>query len=314
MKAIAKNYSSTYLYSKGEYERNLISFLIKSGVVDKTSESFQDIVYEVKKRQETTSLVNVLLRNDVVLVYNPGNAAPRTFKVFTASDIKNGNKNIKKIYIDVTDIFDIEGHNYKCKKVDVLIAHLISAMNQIIYYKAPERIVNNSNILNHGTEAFVDMFNYVLGFLRVNSYYGIGRDRILYLIALYYQICIMGKDPTDSVKNLARKVSKISAKDAEVVDILWKDEDMQNINTFITALSRITKSEELTTELFIDKWIYLFGVSTVFAPELYTAFATALTDCYSGTYINNLKTIEKVCGNSMLDFTNALFKIGSESI
>lgn len=314
--SLIKNYSSTYLYGKGEYERNLFSYLIKSKEIDKESDYFMDIIYDVKRNQQTASLVNVLMRNDVVLLYNHnGNPTPRSFKVFTSADVRSGDtKKSLKTFIDVTDIFIFDNGIYTCKKIDYLVSYLVSAMNQIIYFNKPERILNNSSIIVYSTEAFVEMINYVLGFLKVNSFYGMNKDKILYVSALYFQMNLLSKDATDSVKNLAKKVSKISIRDAELADILWKEEDMENIDTFIKALARITKSELLTTELFIDKWISLFGPSTTFAMELYIAFSTMLTDCYCGSYINNLKTIEKVAGNSVLDFTNALFKVGSGSI
>lgn len=309
----AKNYSSTYLYNKGEYERHIVKYLIGSKEIDKEADYFKDIIYEVKKRQQTSQLVNVLMSNRVVLLHNLQSGTARSFRVFTAGDIRNGDKKTLKTYIDVTDIFieDAPGV-YHCDKIDNLVAYLISAMNQVIYYKRPDKIVNNSSIISSGTGAFVSLINYVFGYLKVSGFFGPSKEKILYLAGIYFQTNLLSKDMTDSVKNYARKASKISMKDAEIVDILWKEEDMENIDAFIKMIARITKSKELTTEVFIDKWIYLFGTSTTFATELYIAFATMMSDCYCASFINNYKTIEKATGNDMLDFTNALFKVGSE--
>ena len=60
--------------------------------------------------------------------------------------------------------------------------------------------------------------------------------------------------------------------------------------------------------------MYKYGPGTVFALELFPAFATMLTDAYVGAYINNQKSIEKIAGPSMVEFTKALLSIGAESV
>ena len=69
-----------------------------------------------------------------------------------------------------------------------------------------------------------------------------------------------------------------------------------------------------TVDVFIERWRYLFGRGTQFGAELYPAFATILTNAYSGTYLVNQNTIEKVAGKEMVTFTTTLLSIGRESI
>ena len=57
---IAKTYASAYLYSKGNYEKNLVNFIMTADEIDKDSEAFKDIKFDVKRRQIDSSLIKVL--------------------------------------------------------------------------------------------------------------------------------------------------------------------------------------------------------------------------------------------------------------
>ena len=304
--------SDTYLYTKGDYGRNIVKFLINSTEVNKTSEDFNDIIYEVKKRQTSASILNTLMNDKVVLLIAPsGGALPRAFKVFTATDIRYGDRKDKKVYIDVTEIMSYNVNGYVCNNISILITYLMSAMNHIIYYNEPRRILNNSSIVISATEAFVDMFNYVLGYLKVSNY-GLWKDRLTYLVAMYCQVNLLSKNGSDSARAMAKKISKLSQRDCDIMEMLYTEDDFATIDTFINKIKSTIKAEHLTTEVFVDKWMYLFGSGTYFGCELYVAFATMLIDCYNGVFINNSKSIEKVAGNNMIEFVNALLKVGSD--
>ena len=47
---------------------------------------------------------------------------------------------------------------------------------------------------------------------------------------------------------------------------------------------------------------------------LLLAFASMLTDAYVGAYLNNQKTIEKIVGTNMIEYTKALLQIGADSV
>ena len=46
----------------------------------------------------------------------------------------------------------------------------------------------------------------------------------------------------------------------------------------------------------------LGGPQTAFGLEYFPNFSTILTDAYTGVYLNNQKTIEKICGTSMIGY------------
>ena len=87
-----------------------------------------------------------------------------------------------------------------------------------------------------------------------------------------------------------------------------------NIKYFIREVGKILRLNKLTLEVFVEKWIFLFGTGTHFALELFPSFASMVTDAYVGCYINNQKTIEKIIGRDMVNFSNIIFKIGSDAI
>ena len=65
---MAKTYASTYLYSKyNEYEQKTIDFILKADRIDQNSSEFADIIYEVRRRQISPTIVQVLKSTNVVM-------------------------------------------------------------------------------------------------------------------------------------------------------------------------------------------------------------------------------------------------------
>lgn len=308
----AKNYAETFLYGKGNYERNITEFIVKSEIVDKQDSSFDNVRFEVKKRQTNTCICKVLDAPNVVLLIGK-TQLPRTFKVFAARDIKSGS-NTLKVFIDVTSlIIERNGeYNVSPRDTDILISYLVSAMNTLIYYADPSRVILNSDMIKFGTICFAHLFTYIIDYLRIGNVDKV-REKTLYLSSIYYQVCLLSLENDQSnVKSRAIKISGLNKREAEIVDILTKADAYENINTFINALAIVLKTPDLRVDNFMEKWIQSFYSGTNFAVEMYPAFSTMLTDAYIGSYRNNQKLIEKLCGKEMVDYTNALFKVGSE--
>lgn len=314
MDAKIKNFGDSYLYNKSntEIEKSLMKFMMSSEIVDKTNKSFDDIKYEIKRRQVTSSLLKVLMSEHIILLKNNVELS-RAFKVFAAKDIISGD-NKTKVFIDVTNIIKSDNGVYSVnsRNVDILVSYLLNAMNTFIYYVQPNRLLNNTTLVDTGTQAFADMFTYVIDYLRVGGVDNV-RERTKYMSALYYQCGLLCKDMTDSVRNRARKIAGINQREADVIETLMGPEPFTNIDVFIKALAKALRIDgQLKLDNFIDKWAFVFGSGTQYGTELYTSFASILTNAYVGSYINNQKTIEKVLGRTLVDFTNALFKVGSE--
>ena len=64
----------------------------------------------------------------------------------------------------------------------------------------------------------------------------------------------------------------------------------------------------------VEKWIYLYGINTLFGLEYYPALSAMLTDAYVGSYINNQKTIEKVVGNTLVSYSKNIIARGGDLV
>ena len=70
MEAKVKNFGDSYLYKIGNFEKELMKFMMSAEVIKKDHPSFEDIKYDVKRRQVTSSLMKVLMSDNIVLLRN----------------------------------------------------------------------------------------------------------------------------------------------------------------------------------------------------------------------------------------------------
>ena len=87
-----------------------------------------------------------------------------------------------------------------------------------------------------------------------------------------------------------------------------------NLKFFSESLAEVLHLNKLTIDVIVEKWMTIYGTGTVFALEIFPAFASMITDCYVGAYLNNQKTIEKIIGSSMVEYTKVLLSIGADSV
>lgn len=311
MNARIRTYGDTFLYPKGNYEKAVYKFLMSANRIEKNDRSFEDIRYEVKRRQMYKSIVNVLDHNNVVLLYNINDPLPRSFKVFTCKDVRAGDGK-KRVFIDVSGIIDDKNGQYTInnRSVDTLIAYLLAAMVELIYYTDPTKIVNRNAIVTSGGESFAKLVFYIVDYLRVGNVEKI-REKVFYISSRYFEECLLQKSGT-TVENRAKNLSGLTTREIDVLNLYIEPNSFKNLDTFIRTLSKALKDERLDTTTFFEKWRWLYGPSTAFATELYTAFSKMLTDVYVAAYINNQKTIEKVLGDSFIKYTKDLLQIGSD--
>ena len=316
---MAKTYAGTHLYSQySEYEKKIFNFIMNATEIDKDIPEFEDIKYEVKKRQVSNSLIKVLESKSIVLLSND-EPMSKAFKVFCAKDIKGPKKDVMKVFIDCSNIIkkDENTGRYVCKgnNIDMFISYLVSAMHTYIYYADEGRIVSNNNIMKVGAQAFANLFTHCVDYVCKISAMPSTKNKCMYLAALYYLSNLLGKDHTnDACRRIAMKVSGISDREAGIVDIQIKEESMLNIRFFMECVSSVLKLNKLTLDVIVERWMTIYGTGTVFALEMFPAFASMLTDAYVGAYLNNQKTIEKIAGTNMIEYTKALLQIGADSV
>lgn len=309
-----KSYANTYLYNKSNNEALLFDFLMKAEEINKLDESFEDIKHDVKKRQVSNSLVKVLDSKKVILLRHT-TRLPRAFKVFVAKDIKGDKTN--KVFIDCTDIISYVDGRYICNSnnIDILVAYLVSAINQLVYYVDPKRLIMRDEIIKSGSKCFSSLFTHIVDYLYKISNVSSSRDKCIYLSTMYYLVNILGKDINETTKYLCRSNSGLSEREEELILIqIDQEKSFSNIKIFMQEVSDILRLPKLTLDAFLDKWLYVYGAGTQYALELYPAFATMITNVYVGCYLNNQKTIEKITGREMVNFSTAILKVGAESV
>ena len=305
---VNKTYADTLIYKQGGYEENLFKFIMNAERIDKASPDFADIQYQVKRRQVTITLNRILMDPKIVLCKSPS-SLPKSFKVFAAKDVKTDK--VLKVFIDVSDIMRNVDGAWKCSNIDLLIAYLVSALTQILYFSQSKSILMNSTLTSTGSEAFAKLFTNIVDYLYKISLSHDKMDGCTFLAVLYYNTNILGNEyNSTTVIDLAKKISKISDRQAEVLMVKLNSDSFKNIAGFVKAVSEALKIDGLKLDTFIEKYIYLYGPGTVFSLEYFPAFASVLTDTYVGCYNNNQKTIEKVAGTTFVEFTKTLFRVG----
>lgn len=303
-----KKYSDTYLFRKyPNYNKQLFEFLMSAERIDKNSAAFENIAYEIKRRQVSNALYKVMLSNNVVLCLS-NKPLPKAFKTTVADDIKTDKK--PRVFIDLSDCVVLKDGIYTCRNIDWIISYLVNATTAYIYRLHPNKLTNNQTIIKEGADAFASLFTYVIDRIYKISSVQTLRKRIMYISALYYQVSILEKPFTDSVKAIAMKTANIESRDAQIVDLQIDDKTFIDIDSFIASLTRIFKFNGLTTDVVVAKWMEFYGTGTVFALEFFPAFAAMLSDTYVGGYINQQLTIEKITSQSMVKFTKAVLQIG----
>ena len=201
------------------------------------------------------------------------------------------------------------------REPEVLISLLTSAITNLMYYKMPEKLFSY-NMLDFGSSCFTKLFVHVLDLIAKISVMDGAKSRCEYLASKYFHSNIActyeaGKaisNFSQSVRAKAIKDSELSSRESDVIDSVVPDEAFVNIKLFIEAVSDYLKlSSSLTIDNFLEKWMYMYGgPQTAFGLEYFPNFATIITDAYNGCYLNNQKTIEKICGNDMVGFTKGL--------
>lgn len=309
--AKVKPMSKSYLYSKTNASKKMYEVVIEAERIDINSPEFEDIKYQVKRNQYTSVLIKLLENPNVVLI-RCQKPMPRAFKVFAFNDVKqSSNSQQIKIFIDVTEIINKDGKEYTMKSTDFikLVAHLVSALNMIIYYGKPDALLNNSVLLSSGTACYAKLVANIIDYMRIGAVDKV-REKVLFMAALFYQINVLMKESSDSVTLRAQKISGLTSRECDLIYTQLGSDCFTDINTFLKSVCNVINVTTLNTDNFMDKWTFLYGVATQFAPEIYTSFSTMVTNAYVGAYLNNQKTIEKIINKDMVEYTKTLFGIG----
>ena len=304
--------NNSYLYNKfPKYEKVLFNYLMSAHIIDKNDESFDDIRYEVKRRQVADCLIKVLDNDKVVLL--TGTIVPKQFHVMIAKDLKNNPKQYK-IFINCEGIISYANGKYNFKRIDILIAYLVQAMVCLLYGSTnASSLISNSQLTQYGAECYAKLFTTVVDYIFKISVTGNLKAQCMYLAAMFYQVHLLGKDNINTAEAVARKISGLSERESDIVNLYIKNNSFLNIKHFVETVAETLKIN-LTLDIVVDKWMYLYDTGTVLALELFTFFSGMITNAYIGCYLNNQKTIENQCKTSMVGFSKEILAVGSRML
>lgn len=302
-----KLYSDCYLYNKyPEYNNIIFAGIMSEKFIDKGVDSFQDIVYEVKRTKVNYGLTRVVASKNTVLIL-PDKPMPKPFKVFCAKDIRDHKK--LKVFIDCSGIIKDIGNGYSVND-DILISYLVNA-STCMHYAVMGTSFLTGTAINNITNCFAMLFTHIIDYVGKISIVDNAKDKCIYLSSRYFLqgICLMEEKRS---REIARKLSGITEMKENTYDIIasrTSQDVFTELRNFVKLLSVQFKLDKLTTNIIVEKWMYLYGPGTVFSLEFLPAFCAMLTDAYCGAYINNQKTIEKICGKSMVAASKSIIEV-----
>ena len=304
-----KTYADCYLYqSMPAYNAVLFKGIMSDHFIDKGAKQFEDVKYAVNRSRAGYGINRVLVSDKTVLIL-PDDPLPKQFKVFVAKDARDKRK--LKLFIDCKGIISekteagrVSGYNVN---ESVLISYLVNGYTCMAYAVKGSRMLS-STMLKDAAECFAKLMTHIVDYLgRINTLDD-AMDKCTYLSARYFLQGIMREDE-NRAKDLARNISGITEMKENSYEFLAtkRSEDaFKELRNFVQMLNDIFRIDELTTNIVVEKWMYMYGVSTVFGLEFFPAFSAMLTDAYCGAYINNQKTIEKICGKAMVTYSKAI--------
>ena len=296
-----KNYGTTYLYNKFPYEEKVFKFIMNAEQIPVMDSSFDDVKYEFKKRQLSPALTKVLTSKNVILLSaKDGKPINTQFRVFCCKDVRSKSNDLK-VFIDVTGLVyrDRESNEFKCRNIDILIADVLNAMVTLIF-------------VEQAMDAFSSLMTHVVDYLTKISAIPSTKSKCQYLCCIYFVRNLLCRNFDTNMKRVAGKICGLSEREQDmIIASIDEEDDFINLKFFIDCLSRSIKAPSLKIDNIVDKWMFLYGSNTPFAMEYFPAFSAMLTDAYTGAYMNNQKTIEKVIGNVLVSYTKSVIEKGS---
>lgn len=314
-----RTYNDSFLYmnrlkSSGniDYQRQnnaIAEFIRGSQRIDKKSDAFVGVMEDIKRRQPSSIIYSMLASDMVVLCINdvPLSAA---FKVIDALDLADSKKS-RHIFIDVSNIITFKNGYFDCNKIDYLIAYLYEAVVLFTYRFNNMKMLNNPVIIKEGADCYKSLFSYIIDYRRIIGY-SANKDKIDYMITLFYLNNMMGMELDDRTKAVAAKVAGVEDRFVHAYSMYIPDMDFTNIDTFINTLSEAFKLKGFTTELFVKTWIYCFGTGTQYAAELFSCFINMMMVSYTGSYLVHQKTIERCCAKPEVKLANAVTLVANQ--
>lgn len=304
-KPVATPISKCYLYSKmNGYTKIMADAILHAKRIDRnTTEFAEDVGLEIKRSKAPVYLLKILTSKNTHLI-QPENPLPKPIRVFAAKDLK-GSKKINT-FIDISNIISEANNNRYKVNTSVLIAYLLSAKHNMMYYGIPGAFSNKSQLVLLETRAFAKLFTHVIDYLGNISIITENREKMMYLSAEYFLYNHLKLTDEDRVHEIAMRVADINESQQNIFNIVSEGKDLKTLPGFVDTIKEIFKMNKLTLSVVIEKWMFLYGAATVLSLEFLPSFLTMITDAYSGVYLNNQKSIEKILAKDLVELGKML--------
>lgn len=324
-----KSYSDTYLFQKyPRYQKLMFDAIMKDPQIEKNTDEFKDVIYEISRSKVLSKSLERVLTSTNTILLDCVDPLPRTFKVFCARDPKSHTPGVK-VFIDCTNVITKRAKSSEYSIDDVkLISYLLNASVCMIYHKNMTILLRNTALIKSLTTCFAKLFTFIIDYLAKVSIQESNKIKVMYLAAMYFLTGVVQMNQPNRIKEIAVKIAGISEREADMLDILIDKacqpvngsrhgiEPYMDIRTFINTLAEVLHLNKkiITTDIVVEKWMQQFGPGTVFGMEYLPAFSAMLTDAYTGGYLNQQKTIEKICADHMVSYNKALFTVLESTI
>lgn len=314
-----KSYSDSYFYKQyPKYQKLLLDAIMTDPLIDKATEEFKGVILDLKHQRTDEALLRILNSTNTVLL-DCDVPLPRTFKVFCAKEMKGRDRGKIKVFIDASAciVKDPKHGDYNVNET-ALVSYLMNAGVSMIYHKHFDILRRRANMNIGITKCFANCFTHIIDFLAKISIQESKKIQVTYLSAMYFLMGILQLDNENKARDIAMKVADISKNEAILLedaiekacrkhsDIKEKDlNPYENIKIFVNSLrdAMHLNPKAVSLDIIVERWMMQFGPGTVFGLEYFPAFSAMITDAYVGGYLNNQKTIEKICGKDMVQYS-----------
>lgn len=314
-----KSYSDSYFYKQyPKYQKLLLDAIMNDPLIDKATEEFKGVILDLKHQRTDEALLRILNSTNTVLL-DCDVPLPRTFKVFCAKEMKGRDRGKIKVFIDASAciVKDPKHGDYNVNET-ALVSYLMNAGVSMIYHKNFDILRRRANMNIGITKCFANCFTHIIDFLAKISIQESKKIQVTYLSAMYFLMGILQLDNENKARDIAMKVADISKNEAILLedaiekacrkhsDIKEKDlNPYENIKIFVNSLrdAMHLNPKAVSLDIIVERWMMQFGPGTVFGLEYFPAFSAMITDAYVGGYLNNQKTIEKICGKDMVQYS-----------
>lgn len=295
--------TNCWIYQKYPgYKDSMIDAVMTGDRINTNTQEFtEDVCLLLKRSAAPTYLMKILTSKNTIL-YIPKEPIARPLKVFCAKDARMKGSDIK-VFIDASNTImkNQNTNRYKCN-LDVLIAYLLAAKTNMVYYKIPGAFTKNGDYVAKASRLYAKLFTHIIDYLGNISVVPENRNKMMYIASKYFLHNVLLIDNVERVSEISAKAADITSTEANILNMTIGDMRDMSIKEMVELSGKFFKIDKLTASVFYSKWLYLYGASTVFGVEFFPSFVTMITDAYNGSYMNNQKTIEKVLGKEMVEF------------